>query len=837
MKFIFSGFAVLLLFSFANAQTGVRGFIKSSNGEALPFSTIYIKGTTNGTTTNASSNYFLKMPVGQHTIVVQHVGYKVIEEHVELGEGQVLTIDFTLEEQALELQAVVISADGENPAYRVIREAIKKRTFYEYEVQAFKNDSYIKGMLRLDKHPDKILGQKVTIDTGIIYFSESVSEFSFERPDKIRERMISSKVSGDDQGFSFNQASSFNINIYRKRYKHSSLGERGFISPISNQAFLFYDYEWLGVFEENGRIINKIKLLPKRAMDPVFDGLIYIIEDSWKFHTVDLLATKSRGLQFTDSLRINQIFAPTSNDIWMPISQKFSFQFGAFGFKGSGYFIGVYSNYEVEPNYELYKKEGLFEPTFSSEEERDLFQKNDFTAEYLYVEDDSNERDSSYWKSTRPIPLTQIEIKDYLVKDSVRQVEESVPYKDSVDRETNKLTGGNVLLSGYTHSNSVKENYWSLPAITSLFQFNTVEGFAPECNPTLWFQKESRTKYWIRPSMRYGLSNKRFNAKIDARYRLLDDKFTHFYAGGGKYISQFNEDESISPSLNSYVTLMSGENYLKLFEKSFGYITFQQELVNGILMNSSLEYATRDTLTNTKTDYYWTRTREVNFTSNQPYNEELDGKNEDFIGTGFATHNALTANVSFRIRFDQRYATRPDNKFIFASHYPELRVTYKRGFVDVNYDFLSLRVSDDLSLGLTGTSTYAIEVGGFLSSKSLSFVDFKHFLGNQTVLNPPNKRHKFELLPFYTYSTGNTYFEAHYEHHFNEFIFNKIPLIRKLNVQMVASANYLTTGVIGNYFELGAGIEHIFKFMRIDYWWAFRDSSFVSNGFRIGVGF
>ena len=61
--------------------------------------------------------------------------------------------------------------------------------------------------------------------------------------------------------------------------------------------------------------------------------------------------------------------------------------------------------------------------------------------------------------------------------------------------------------------------------------------------------------------------------------------------------------------------------------------------------------------------------------------------------------------------------------------------------------------------------------------------------------------------------------------------------MKKLNLQAVASANYLTTETIGNYVELGAGIEHIFKFMRVDYYWAFQDGSAFANGFRIGVGF
>jgi len=221
MKYMVSHYmkvALTLSLSFISlvlsSQTGIKGYTKSSSGELLPFATVYIKGTTIGTTSNASGEFFLRTPAGNHTIVAQYVGYSVLEKKVRVVEGRATKQEFILEEQALQLRTVVVTAGDEDPAYRVIREAMNLRKFYQEEVKAFKTDSYLKGLFRMDEKPDKILGQTVTIDTGILYLSESVSEFAFERPDKISERMISSKVSGDEQGFSFNQASDFNINAY-----------------------------------------------------------------------------------------------------------------------------------------------------------------------------------------------------------------------------------------------------------------------------------------------------------------------------------------------------------------------------------------------------------------------------------------------------------------------------------------------------------------------------------------------------------------------------------------------------------------------------------------------
>ncbi len=191
-------FFLSLMLSFITiGQTGIKGVTKSNTGEILPFSTVYVKGTTNGTTSNSQGEFFLKTPAGTQTIVAQHVGYKVYEKQVTLAEGQSIRFDFLLQEQALQLQEVVVTAGDEDPAYRVIREAIKRRKFYQKEVSAFNTDAYLKGLFRLNAKPDKIFGQKITVDTGILYLSESVSKFSFELPDKVSERMISSKVSGN----------------------------------------------------------------------------------------------------------------------------------------------------------------------------------------------------------------------------------------------------------------------------------------------------------------------------------------------------------------------------------------------------------------------------------------------------------------------------------------------------------------------------------------------------------------------------------------------------------------------------------------------------------------
>lgn len=818
-----------ILTSVSLAAQSIIGKTLDENGQPLPFATLHVKGTTNGTTSNSDGNYEMRLPKGTYVLVAQHIGYQKQERQVTVTDDRV-TVDFRLLPEVLQLKELVISSDAEDPAYRIIREAIKKRKFYEDEINAYACDVYIKGVQRLDTFPDKILGIKLTLDTGIVYLSESISKLKYMRPDKVSERMISSKVSGNNQAFSWNQASEMMINLYKNSFMIEGLSERPFVSPIANNAFAFYDYELKGTFQEGDLLINKIQLLPKRSTDPVFDGHIYIIENSWRVYSVDALIVKSRGIEFVDSLTLKQVFAPATHGIWMPITQRFGFSFNVFKIKGSGYFNAVYSNYDVEPNIELLVQNQMALPTIQP-----LFNKKDFTKEIMYIEEGSNEKDSIYWKSVRPIPLNATEVRDYAQKDSIRLVKESKVYKDSVDTERNKVTIGKLLFTGYSVHRSYDEKRFDFPTVLTSFQYNTVEGAVTNLGFSYNRMKDDELKFQISPSVRYGFSNEKFHARTHFWYRTQDNKFTSFTGGGGRFVSQINENDPVAPFPNTFNALLFGESFIKLFEKGYVFGGFRQELVNGLFFWGNLEYANRTELFNTA-DFTWADS--PGFEPNRPVNAELED-------TGFAQHQALVADFTFRIRFGQTYQTRPDRRIIYKPKTPEIYVRYRKGLEmlgsDVNFDKWEISVEDDMSFGLVGVSQYHISTGGFFNTSELPFINYKHFAGNRLSYSRVDGLRQFQLLDYYFFSTADNYLEAHYEHHFNGFLTNAIPLIKKLKFQLVGSLHYLTTPAAGHYVEVGAGVEHIFKFMRIDYFRAIQngnlDNPVADQAIRFGFGF
>ncbi|MFN3316984.1 MAG: DUF5686 family protein, partial [Raineya sp.] len=346
-------------------------------------------------------------------------------------------------------------------------------------------------------------------------------------------------------------------------------------------------------------LINKIKVIPKRPSDPVWEGYIYITEDTWRIHSVDLSFDDKRPVDFIRSGNIKQIYTkPNKNTEWVILSQNLSFQFKLFGFGGAGYFTKVYADYNLNPQ----------------------FPENHFGKDLIIVEKESNKKDSLFWKNIRPVPLLAFEAEDYKKKDSLEIVKESKPYKDSIDKISNRFKW-NSLLFGYTYRNSHKKYSLGFSSPLNEVSFNTVEGLV--LNLRLNYQKEfeENRSLEIIPTLRYGFSSKTFYSKLAVSYLKNPKYFERWGIEGGKFVEQFNPD-AIMPALNTSTTLYQKLNLMKLYEKTYGKISYRREIATGLLLNTSVEYAQRNSLQNT-TDYTWSRNANRDYTPNAPFNNEL----------------------------------------------------------------------------------------------------------------------------------------------------------------------------------------------------------------------
>lgn len=807
----------LILFNaiVAEAQTfTISGTISTGQGRPVAFASVYEENTTKGTSANTDGKYQLTLPAGRHQLIFRAIGYRQQQQTIDVQAND--TLDVQLQEEAYQLQDVVVRPGAEDPAYAIIRNAIQKRKVFLNETDSYSADVYIKGVQKLVDAPEKFLGRDVAkvleLDSnsrsGILYLSESESKFYFRQPDKIREVMVSSRISGRNNAFSFNKASDLIVNFYQNLLQWEGLSNRGFVSPIADNALFYYRYKLLGTSVENGITVNKIGVTPRRASDPVFKGNIYIQEGTWRIHNAELYLTKQSGINFIDTLNISQQFFPVGQ-VWMPSSVNFSFNGKVLGFTFDGYFTGVYRNYNIEPNFE------------------DDF----FTGEILRVDTGVNKKNAAYWEQNRPVPLTAEERVDYLKKDSIARRKESKAYLDSLEKANNEFKISGLLLTGYRYNKRYEKRSVAFDAILPSFHYNTVEGFGIHYGVTLRQDYEYRKTFSLRPQIRYGFARKNLNASLTANYFYDPVKRANIGFSIGSDITDLNNLGSVSVLGNTINSLLFEINRKKFYLKQFATATTSREIARGLMVNAEIEYAQRRSLNNV-TDFKFFNTDSA-FSSNNPFAPVGDT-------LLFPANRAFKLSVSARYTFDQRYITRPDGRFYEPSKYPALEVTYRKGIKslfgsDADYDFLALEVSQDrIRLGLLGYSSFSVSAGRFIRSKQLYYVDYKHFRGNQgTTFNPALRN--FHFLDFYLNSTGNKYLEAHAEHNFSGFLFNKIPLVRKAKLEEIAGASYLSNPNIKQYTEIYFGLQR-FVF-RIDYALAFNRGNVLHQGIKLYYGF
>lgn len=792
----------LFLFSLST-MAQIQGTITNTQGEALPFVNIYVQNSYSGTTSNEQGKYQLEPSAsGDLVLVFQFLGYETITKNVHYN-GQGLVVDVKMQETSLDLDQVVVNAN-ENPANRIIRAAIVERKANLKRIKAFTANFYSKGIWRVKEVPEKILGQEVgdfegaldSTRSGIIYLSETLSEIAYQAPDDFKEKILASKVSGNDNGFSFNSARDANFSFYENSI---NLNAR-VVSPIANDAFNYYRFELEGVFYEGSSLINKIKVVPKRPKDRVWRGTIYIVEDDWEIYGAELTTTgEAIQVPFINELVFKQNFTyDAQQEFWVKISQTIDFSFGLFGVNGDGRFTAGYSNYDFTPE----------------------FEKRSFTNEVLTFADRANEKDSLFWNSIRPVPLTGEEINDYVRKDSIQTLRKSKTYLDSIDAKSNRL-GMLSMLTGYTYRNSY--NNWNITYQGPKAQFNTLQGYTPNIGLSFFKSQDENFTRWFsaNATLEYGVDDDRLRYTLGGTYRFNATKRSRLSLYGGTAVVQFNADEPISPLVNSIASLFFERNYLKAYESDFVSIGYSQELFNGLRASSSLSYQKRQPLFN-QSDQVYFRNSGVSYTANNP----LDPN--DFTNAAIDEHDIIKASVSAFISFGEKYMTYPYGKFNIGNQgkYPRLQLDYEGGYnasnSDYNYHQFQARVTQGVNIGNKGRFRYNLIAGSFIDGEAISFVDYKHFRGNQTRINDGGTYTSvFNNLPYYMLSTNDSYFEAHAEHNFKGWILGKIPGLNQLNFNLVVGGHMLSTPENNPYFEYSVGLDNIgfgkYRLFRVDY--------------------
>ena len=85
--------------------------IDKATGEHLPYIVVMLKGTTIGVTTENTGHYMIRnIPEGSFTVEVSAIGYKTQTREIKVRRGRSYEVNFTLEEDFVQIDGVIVSA-------------------------------------------------------------------------------------------------------------------------------------------------------------------------------------------------------------------------------------------------------------------------------------------------------------------------------------------------------------------------------------------------------------------------------------------------------------------------------------------------------------------------------------------------------------------------------------------------------------------------------------------------------------------------------------------------------------------------------------------------------
>lgn len=258
----------------------ITGKIINEEKDPVPYATIYVSETHEGTISNSEGNFHLNLSRGIYHLTIRSLGYHQIEKEVAL-ETDSLHLNITLLRQEFEIKEVKVFPGKEDPAWFIIRKAIANAASFREKIKHFEADLYIKSNFTVTNLPKiykinmEMDGEKMkdVLRENVTYVIESQNKITFDYPNNYKQEVISKKSSlvGLEEPPVLGLMTS---NFYEER-------PNNVISPLSPQAPKHYNYRYEGFITAGNSDIFKIKVIPKRKSDELVSGFIYIVDRIW----------------------------------------------------------------------------------------------------------------------------------------------------------------------------------------------------------------------------------------------------------------------------------------------------------------------------------------------------------------------------------------------------------------------------------------------------------------------------------------------------------------------------------------------------------------------------
>lgn len=457
----------------------------SVTGQRLAFVNIVYTGGGQGTVSNIDGEFRIASRDQVEFLKFSYLGYRIKSmDKAEIRPGRPLQV--SLERIAYDIREVQIQP-GINPAHRIINLALENRDRNNPEkMNSFSYTAYNKMYFTLDlesMHGEETAGGSDLeeledfLEDNHLFLMEFVSDREFLHPDRNREVVTASRISGlKDPSFTLLATQIQSFSFYNELFM---IWDRHYLNPISRgstRKYLFILEDTM--YTERMDTLFVISFRPLRGKN--FDGLqgiLHINSNGYAIQNVIAEAAENKG---DFRIRIQQKYEFIDQRQWFPVQLNTDLMIRP-------------ANARV--NRQPVALKGIGKSYLSDIRLDPDLGRRDFSHIELEVQGDAHKKDDAYWQEHRVNTLTRKDTNTYHLIDSIGR-------EANLDRA---LQIFETIATGYIPLGFLNLDY------QSLIQWNRYEGFrlgaALETNERIsrWIRLGGKFAYGTRDgALKYG---------------------------------------------------------------------------------------------------------------------------------------------------------------------------------------------------------------------------------------------------------------------------------------------------------------------------------------------
>ena len=800
-------------------NTTVKGVISDAKtGETLPFVSIIIPGTTMGTSSDQEGNYAIQLKPEHTTIRFTYVGYESIDKKITAGITQTINIKMSVDASMLKEITVKGKAkyrNRDNPAVQLIRQVIANKdknqmgNYNQVEYEQYEKISFALSNLS-DKFTDRRIfrnyqflfqNQDSTATGGKhmlpAYMQEKLSQVYFRKDPYTKKQWVKANRRAEfDSKFIDNDglSSYFNrlyedINIYKNDI---SVATNLLLSPIANSSPTFYKFFIRDTVKTQEPWLIELGFVPRNKTDMLFEGKLFItLDGNYAVQNAYLTVNKDINMNFMRDLEAMLEYEKSADGRYHPSKTALSMEF-AMGEKGAGLFgkrVVNFKNYETN----IPRPDSLY----AGPAEQIAYNPQETKGE-------------SYWQEVRHMPLDRIE------KDVYRNVDtlQTIPsFRRALDVST-------LFLAGYKSFGIVE-----VGPVNTFYSFNPIEGFRLRFGGRTTTDLSKRV--YFETYAAYGFKDMKWKYFLSGTYSFNNKSVYHFPL---HYIRASYQNDTKIPGQdlqfvqedNFLLSFKRGENNRWLYNQ-----TYKFEYVREFQNRFSYKIGFTQ----------WTQ-HPAGILEYRPVYPSTDGE----LVTALTT---TEANLELRWAPNEQYYQGKLYRTPIVNKFPIFTLRFSQGIKGLfngenNYQNVSANIAKRFYFSQFGFADVTTEAG-YIFGKNIPFPLLTIHHANQTYAYQLNSYNLMNFLEF----VSDHYASIDVQYYLNGFLFNKIPLLKRLKLREVVSFKGLAGGLRDNnnpnkgadvyqvpvdengipitytlskqpYMEASVGIANIFKFLRVD---------------------